>query len=246
MKLSGLAAGLLLLIFGSGARAGEDYFLLMFGSQRVPNDPNYSHSFATFVRASWLGDSPCPVNPCLETVTISWLPCNMKVRTWALCPEEGRNFDLHTTIRWCLDNQMRISLWGAYRIDPDLYFRAQKQAALLESGQVQYKAVDMGYPTDRASNCIHAIGSIANGYRIRVATPGWGESASYVILQRLEPWIYHIGCTHPWVGSALGLDQYPIIYRDYRRPLSGGVVGPFFRLFGSERDLQATYGPPVR
>lgn len=242
------AACLLLLgsLFAGRASAGEDYYLLMFGAQRVPSDPDYSHSWATFVRATWEGDGPCPVNPVLEVTTISWLPCNGIVRVLALLPEPGRNWELHETIRWCQCNDMRVSLWGAYRICPELYCRAVRQAALLESGRVRYKAADMGYPTDRVTNCIHAVSSLARGYRLRVATPGWGEPASYFVLKELEPWIIHAGCTHPWVGSALGLDQYPIIYRDFTNPRSSAVFGPIFRLLGGERDLQATYGPPLR
>src|SRR5687767_7453101 len=167
MRLRVCLASMLLLALAGGARAGEDYFLLMFGAQRVPNNPNYSHSFATFVRVSWLGDGPCPHNPTLETYTISWLPENMRVRVLALCPECGRNFDLHTTIRWCLSEDMRVSLWGAYRIEPQLYHLAGNQVGLLESGRVRYKAVDTGYPSDRVTNCIHALANVVEGPRVR-------------------------------------------------------------------------------
>jgi len=212
----------------------------------VPANPDYSHTWATFVRATWAGDSPCPENPILEVTTISWLACNGIVRTLALLPEPGRNFELHETIRWCRCNDMRISLWGAYRICPELYGRAVEQANLLESGRVRYQAVDTGYPTDRVSNCIHAVSWLSRGYRLRVASPGFGESASYFVLKELEPWIVNSGCTQTWVGSALGLDQYPIIYRDFTNPRSNAVFGPLNRLLGGERSLQATYGPPVR
>ena len=73
-------AAFLVLTIPPLATAGEDYFLLMFGSQQIPNDPNYSHSFATFVRVSWPGDGPMPKNPTIEEHTISWLPENMRVR----------------------------------------------------------------------------------------------------------------------------------------------------------------------
>lgn len=241
-----ITAVLLSLACTGAARAGEDYFLLMFGSQRVPANPNYSHSFATFVRVTWEGDGPCPQNPLIEAHTISWLPRNMKVRVLALHPECGHNFDLHTTIRWCLCNDMRVSMWGAYRICPELYYLALRRIARLESGQVEYKANDAGYNSADVSNCIHAISTVIEGPRFRVGSPGWGEPASYYLLQEFEPWIIQPGCTHPWVGSALGLDQYPIIYRDYTDPRSGAIRGPVRRLFGAERDLQATYGPPVR
>src|SRR5438874_354066 len=97
---AGLAA-LLALTVAAPARAGEAFYLLMFGSQTTPNNPNYSHSFAAFVRVTWPGDEPCPPpgGAFLEVHTISWLPATMKVRTAALHPECGHNFELHETIR---------------------------------------------------------------------------------------------------------------------------------------------------
>ena len=110
---------------------------------------------------------------------------------------------------------------------------------------VPKEAVDSGRPTDKVSNCIHALSSVVDGYRLRVASPGWGEVASYAILKRMDPYIVNCNQVHPWVGSALGLDQYPIIYRDWQAPRSGGIiVGPINRLLGGDRNLQPSYGPP--
>lgn len=237
---------LVLLLAAGRARAGEAWYLLMFGAQRVPNNPNYSHTWATFVRACWAGDGPGPAAPRLEAHTISWMPRTMVVRTLALRPECGGNYDVHATVRWCLGNDMRVSLWGAYQIDPELYDRALRRAAELGSGQVLYKANDVGYRSDCVTNCIHAVSTIAEGPRVRVASPGWGETASYVVLRELTPWVIQPGCPHPWVGSALGLDQYPLLYRDWENPRSGAIRGPVVRLFGGERDLAPSYGPPGR
>src|SRR5262249_4716200 len=120
------------LVLPGMARAGEDHFLLVFASQRVPNNPNYSHTFATFVQASWPGDGPCPGYPVLEARTISWLPRSRVIRTLALFPECGCNLCLHETLRYVLSSEQRVSLWGPYRIDAALYHRALQQAALLE------------------------------------------------------------------------------------------------------------------
>jgi hypothetical protein len=139
-----------------------------------------------------------------------------------------------------------VSLWGPYQIEPDLYGRALKQIGLLESGQVQYKANDAWHRADRVSNCIHAVSTVADGPWLRVLSPGWGETASYVVLRRLLPWVIDCDHVHPWVGSALGLDAYPLIYRDLEPPRSGAILGPVYRLRGGERELQATYGPPLR
>jgi hypothetical protein len=227
------------------APAQEAYFLLMFGSQRTPPDPDHSHSFATFVRVRYNG-GPQPGVPVIEAHTISWLPSNLDIRLLALLPEPGHNFDLHTTLRFVLGDRQRVSLWGPYQIDPTLYFAALRQIRLLESGQVRYKAVDSGYPTDVASNCIHAIGSVVEGYRVRIFSPGWGETASFNLLERFRPWIIDDSRTHPWVAYALGLNYYPIVYRSFEHPRSGFFRGATSRLFGRDREVIASYGPPLR
>jgi hypothetical protein len=84
------------------------------------------------------------------------------------------------------------------------------------------------------------------GYRLRVASPGWGQTASYAITERMMPSIINPNEIHYWVGSALGLDDYPIIYRDFTPPRSGAIIGPINRLLGGERGVVPTYGPPVR
>lgn len=237
---------LLTLATAGAARSGEAYYLVMLASQRTPNDPNYSHTFATFVRTFWEGDGPCVGPVSLEALTISWLPDNGVVRLHALLPECGRNYGLDETIRLALRDKERVSLWGPYQVEPDLYYRALRQIAVLNSGQVQYKANDTCRHSDRVSNCIHAVSTVADGPKLRVLSPGWGEVASYAVLLRLEPWVIDATRTHDWLAPALGLDAYPIIYRDWVLPLSGTFLGPINRLFGGDRDLCPTYGPPQR
>jgi len=103
----------------------------------------------------------------------------------------------------------------------------------------------MGYKSDRVTNCIHAVSTIVQGPKLRVASPGCGESSSFFVLKEMEPWILS-KCPVPEIGSALGLDQYPIIYRDWGNPRSNAATGTAFRLLDGERDLRATYGPPAR
>jgi hypothetical protein len=243
---AGLLLGAAVLALPGATRAGEAYYVLMFGSQRVPNDPDYSHIFATFVRATWPGGEPCPGPPRLEAHTISWLPRNLEVRTLALLPECGHNFELHETLRYALGNGERVSLWGPYRVAPELYAQALQQIGPLESGEVLYKANDTLNPSDRVRNCIHALSAVVGRPGLWVASPGWGETASYAVLRRYLPWVIDCDHTQPWVGSALGLDAYPLIYRGLEPPRSGAIVGPLYRLAGGESELQATYGPPPR
>ena len=240
----GLAV-VLTLARGGSAMGGEAYYLVMFGSQRVPANPNYSHTWTTFVKATWPGDGPCPKNATIESHTISWLPANLIIRTSAPLPECGHNFGLHETIDFANRTCQRISIWGPYCIDCELYEWALARKAHLESGRIKYKANDVGHRSVRVSNCIHAVSSVVEGPKLRVASPGWGESASYFVLKQFEPWVR---TEEPvtWVGSALDLDRYALIYRDYTNPRSNAVFGPVFRLLGNERNLIATYGPPVR
>jgi hypothetical protein len=237
-----MAALFLALACAGGAHGHEAYFLLMFGSQRTPNDPDFAHTFATFVHATWQG--PSPVSPWLEVCTISWLPRNLQIRTVALLPEIGGNFDLHTTLRYVLDSDERVSLWGPYQIDRNLFLQAQAQVRLLESGQVRYKAVDSGFSSDRVSNCIHAVSSISEGHRLHVLSPSWGETASFFVLEEMAPWVLDRNPKHQWVGSALGIDRYPVIYRCWENPRSGAIRGTLRRLLGKEQDLPTSYGPP--
>lgn len=221
-------ASLLLLLLGGAAPADEFYFLAMFGSQRIPNNPNYSHTFATFVRAG--GDGPCPKAFTVEeTFTISWLPANTVVRTGALLPECGHNFTLPETLDIALGDQERVSLWGPYRIDEALYNGARWQYSLLESGEVRYKAVDSFYATSRVSNCIHAVGSSVNGSRPRVLSPWFGEVATWVVLQTFKRYIIDCGQTHEWVFAYLGLDHYPIIRRDFDENPHTGVYNSLMK-----------------
>jgi hypothetical protein len=239
------AAAFLVLAVTPRAKAGEMYYLLMFAQQQYPNNINYSHTFATFVKLSWHGNGACPAAPCLEAHTISWLPRSMRLRAWALLPECGSNFDLHTTLRWGQGNGMLTSLWGPYAIQPELYRSAVQQASLLESEQVLYKLIDLGYCGNQACNCVHAVSSVVAGHRRSLGDIGWGDSASFRVLCRMEPWVIHPFTVHAWVGSALGLDRYPILYRDWSNAPSGVIAGPLYRLLGSE-SLQPTYGRPAR
>lgn len=210
----------------------EKYYVLVFGSQQLPPDPRYSHSFGIFVKVTEFPNQ----QRVLEHHSISWLAANLKVRLWAFLPEPGVNLGIHPTLNWAYGTCQRVSLWGPYEIDRDLYCRSVKQFNLLQSGQVKYKAVDTGYPTSRVSNCIHALGSVAGGYRMRVTSPAWGETASYAVMMRYRKWIINENQKHMWLIPALGLGQYPIVYRDLEPPRSAAGWMMLRRLLGLPLD----------
>jgi len=214
-------APLALLLLAGSAHADDLYYVAVFASQTIPANPDYSHTFAAFVRAS--GEGPCPTTFAIEdSFCISWLPANLKVRTRALLPECGHNFGLHETIDYALANDERVSVWGPYRIDKELYDNARRQIGVLERGEVRYKAVDSGRRTDKVSNCIHAVSDCAQRGRLRILSPGFGQTASWTVTQRFRPFILDTRETHEWVYSYLGLEEYPIYRRDFgRNPRTG-------------------------
>ena len=212
-----LAAGLAvaLLAPAAPARAGERYYMIIFGAERGVFEPQYTHSWGVFVRAC--GEGPCPESYRLEAYVISWLPQTMEIRLLALRPEPGWNVELHRTIRWALGTGQEVAKWGPYEIDRELFCRAVRQSRRLSAGPELYKAVDTGYDSTQVSNCIHVLDDLRQGGRLRVGSPGWGFVASYIITLRLEPWIIDSCKTHEWVAARLGLGCYPIQDRDIRR-----------------------------
>lgn len=211
--LRGVAAVAVLLCGTGAGRADEFYYVLVFGSQQSIGCVRYSHTFATFVRAT--GRGPCAQSYRLDAFTISWLPRALELRPLALAPEAGTNLGLTDTLRWARATGQRVALWGPYLIERELFERALAQARLLDSGQVCYKVLDAGYPTDIASNCVHAVTSVAGGHRPRLLCPGYGYVASHFTARFFAPWIIDCSGRHDWVAERLGLAAWPLTRRDY-------------------------------
>jgi hypothetical protein len=190
------------------ARAGDAYFVLVFGAERPDiNRPCYTHSWATFVRVS------CADSPAVEAFTISWMPRNLQIRPWALLPEAGVNLDLSESLAWADGVRVRVSLWGPYQIDRALYERAAAKRARLDSGEVRFKSNDAAYNSDTVSNCVKAVADVAEGPRVRVGQPGWGESASYFVVQSYRPFLLDPSSTHDWLLDQLGLASVRFVRR---------------------------------
>ncbi len=240
-----LTGGALLLTWlcVSAARADEAYFVMVFGSQQIPPRVKCSHSFATFVKAT--GQGPCLESYRLEAHTISWLPQSLDVRPAALLPECGRNLDLDSTLQWALSTGQRVSMWGPYPIDRALYCRALDEIEWLEGGHVRYKAIDAGYPARRVSNCIHAVGASFDGQRIHIASPSFGETASYFLTLRMQPWILDTQHRYAWVSSRLGLDRYPIVPRALENPRSSAILWHLDEALGRHGGPETCFTSPA-
>jgi hypothetical protein len=199
----------LLLIWPCVATAGDSYYMAVFGCQNPKwNRPRDSHSFAVFLRYYVRPDGYC----WYEQFTISWLPESGQIQPLRLSAVPGENLSLNGSFDLVLKRGDRVSMWGPYQIEKELYQRARAQKARLESGQVAYKALDGLHSVQRVTNCMDALMVLATEGERRVV--GWGEMASYAITVALTPWIIDPERTHDWVINALGIEYYPIVRRD--------------------------------
>jgi hypothetical protein len=109
------------------------YYMCVFAYQTEPRRPQFSHTFATFVKSD--GDS-------FEAHTISWLPQSQAIRVLRRFSEPGANFGLMETLEIAAGVGARVYEWGPFEIEPELYQRALWQIDTLNSGRIMYKAVD--------------------------------------------------------------------------------------------------------
>ncbi|HMC66329.1 MAG TPA: hypothetical protein VKI65_15435 [Gemmataceae bacterium] len=180
------------------------YYLMVFASQ-AGNEARSSHTFATFVKATREGSSEDDGK--LEEHTISWLPRSLDiviVRRWA---EPGVNVDLQATRQWAESMGARVTMWGPFEIEKELYDRGLAQIARLQSGAVRYKAIDEKFRPD-ASNCIHAVSDVDTGNGFLHVGKVWGEPASAQVVDHLRRWMIEPEKTHPWLAKKLGLEDY--------------------------------------
>lgn len=187
--------------------------MVVFGAHKAPHRPKHTHSFATFVKV--MGDGPLCDGCAVEAYTVSWLPKSLDIQLGRPNPEPGVNLDLHATLWFVLGSEAKVSQWGPFEIRKELYDRAVARVAELQSGSVEYKALDSGHPAKRVSNCIHALLDLTHDCpAVRIASPLPGDPASYAIARKFEPWFIDAGQVHSWLSDRLGLWAYPITRRD--------------------------------
>src|SRR5689334_15600040 len=81
------------LLGATPVQADEFYFVAIFGSESVPKQVRYTHSWATFIKLSGCGSDLNTYR--MEAFTISWMPATLEIRPLAPLPEKGVNLDLH-------------------------------------------------------------------------------------------------------------------------------------------------------
>src|SRR5262245_20398239 len=92
------------------APPGERYFILIFGSQSVPKEAKYTHTWGSIVKVTGCGSG----TPTVEEQTISWMPASLEIRPASLRVEPGANLTLNFTIEEMLRHEERVSVWGPY------------------------------------------------------------------------------------------------------------------------------------
>ena len=201
----------LMVAFSSGnASASEFYYVLIFGSQSHPKQLRFVHTWATFVKAT--GEGPDPNAYAIEANTLSWVPSKLVVDVWTLKPEPGRLLDLESTFAMTDSHRENVTMWGPFRISPEVYARSLQERRHLESGRVQYRAID-GPINALVSDCIHAVAAVdpqfGRGHYPLIRT---GNSASrYIARQVVQRGVFDHGSNdNAWLVPRLGLDRHAI------------------------------------
>jgi hypothetical protein len=202
--------GLFVALTAGETRGEEFYYVMIFGSQSKPKLLQYTHTWATFIRA--IGEGPDANNYALYQHSISWLPQSLDVRTWSLFPEPGVNLDLYGTLEAVYRERERVTMWGPFRIHPLVYERSLQIKSILESGSAEYRAIS----TSRnilISDCIHAVAAIDPVFGrdhyplVRVGKPASRYIARQIMTRSVfDQW----QGDNSWLIGRLGLERYPI------------------------------------
>jgi hypothetical protein len=149
--------GLTLTTIAGETKGDEYYYAMIFGSQSKPKLLQYTHTWATFIRA--VGEGPDAKNYSVYQHTISWLPQSLDVRTRSLLPEPGVDLDLYQTLDAVDRDGEQVTMWGPFQLHQLVYERSLGVKQILESGAAEYRAIS----TPRnllVSDCIHAVAAI--------------------------------------------------------------------------------------
>jgi hypothetical protein len=203
------AALVLASMFAPTAQAAdESYYLIVFAAQRAPTTPRYSHTFATVVKATENGTDRSKYK--VEEHPISWIAKSKEIVLARAKSEPGVNLSLRGSLRLAASLDETISMWGPFEIKKELYDRALKQIEVLESGKLQYKALDVRFRPETAINCIHAVSDLDTDQGLLDTGAACGDEASRMVANHLRRWMVKPETTHTWLIKRLGLEDYAI------------------------------------
>jgi hypothetical protein len=207
------AALVLVTVLSQRAQADESYYLIVYAAQRTPNVPRYTHTFATVVKATGEGKDRSKYK--IEAHTISWIAKSKEVVLARTKPEPGINLSLQDSMRLAASFDEKVSMWGPFEIKKELYERALKQIGRLESGKVEYKAVDLRFRPETAMNCIHAVCDLDADEGLLETNTARGNEASRMVAVHLRRWMIKPEQTHAWVSEWLGLEEFSVSRRNW-------------------------------
>lgn len=208
-----ILSALLLLSSVQPAKAADRYFLMVFGSQAKPNIVWHAHTFGTFVHARGEGADPAQWTV-QQVVTISWMPRTLKLRPFALRPEEGVNLDLEGSFASARDNHACVSMWGPYEICGELFCMAVARAEWLESGMARYKVADR-FRRPYVLDCVHSLSGVYTEPGKFLTRLAHGDIAAYFDLHHFERFIIDPSVTHDWVAEQIGVFCHPVRRRAF-------------------------------
>ena len=207
--------------------ADERFFLVLFGSQNVLRQPQYTHTWAALVRvrASDVGAcgtiTPGCIDPALDVQMINWMPAKGEIDALSKEVEPGRNFGLHESMKWACDTKQSVAVWGPYEVWHGFAHRFLVQKQFLDTGAVGYQCIDTWGEAARLGNgcdCIHAITDMDPIYA-RGSYPllYYGKPGTARVVRRLmhSPVFISPRTTHDWLLPRLGLGAYPLEKRRY-------------------------------
>jgi hypothetical protein len=195
---------------GGISPGGETFYLVVYAAQEEGNHPETSHCFATFARVEEAREA----GPVVELHHINWfsLRGHRTGATHALFeddgtptrPEPGENRTTREALLLASRHGLRISRWGPFEIEQELYNRALRQIDLLEGRvpgrRVLYKSCDIGCREPRgivALNCVHAVSDVDRESGPLRTWTKFGEQAARLVVQHLGRWIKEPARDHP-------------------------------------------------
>ena len=186
---------------------------MVFGSQSRPKQLRYTHTWATFIKATGEGSDPNAY--ALESNTISWLPATLEVKVFRPWPEPGVNLDLYQTLQAMHANGESITMWGPFIVGPEVYQRSLWVQSIIASGAPRYRAIS-GPGNLLVSDCIHAVAAVDPDFGrghyplIRIGKPASRFIARQIMTRTPAKGIEQERYDNSWLIPRLGLDRYPI------------------------------------
>jgi hypothetical protein len=213
-----LAAVAVALAAGAGAPpapARDAYYLVVFAAQNGELAVDRaSHDFAAFVHMdrSLLAAPGRPAPGAVETVTISWLPARLPICVTCLEPVPGHNYGLRETLLIEERAGLRLSQWGPFEVDAELFAMAKAQREHLEAGGTSYIVWDRGW-RPQALNCIHAVSDVDTTRPPLATGVALGDAAGWALVRYFMPRVRDRPGGGERLRRILGVDDVPVQQR---------------------------------